>query len=1214
MPEFDFARAHPTHDHHGYITNIGYIGRNHHGFTQTLSSKQFTTLIDVISEGEIEGSATASKAGITNKSSFAYSNAFLKDVFLDGTQVYQQNAPNNNGAPIDHLLNYKAVVFQARHGTSNQTALPDVTRVETEIPVGITVLKDVPVSRTITNTLVNAIRVTVVCPSFKEIDSTDGTANGTVVDVDIKLIQGNGTTTTEIEDTIHGKSNDAYFRDYLINLPANVVFPVTIRVERDKPDSSSNLLIDAFQFHSYTELIYQTRTYPDVAHTKLRFDSTISQKIPSRMYRIRGIKIKIPHNATVNLVNGSITYSGTFNGTFKAAKEWCSDPAWILYDFLTNTRYGAAISESSIDKFAFYSASVYNNELVDDGNNTNTKEPRFSCNVNLNNSSEAFEVINQLATVMNVMPFYNNGSITISQDRPTDPSYQFTLANVLEGGFSYSGSSQKTRHTVFNVAYFDMVTKTTDFETVKDTDANIAKLGSVVKNITAFACTSRNQARRLGRWYLYNEQNSTETCTFTATAEAGVVVRPGQIIQISDPLRAGVRRGGLISAASITGIAVDDDANTNLSTSNTPELSVIMSDGTLETRPVQSISGKAITVFPAFSQIPQVNSVWILQNTTIKPTLWRIASVKEDGLNYAITALSHNPSKYDFIEDGTPLEQRNISILHLIPPAPVGLAAEEEIAVINNKAVSRLIVTWQPVKNVQQYRVIYRYNNGNPIDQDVLSNDFIINNSKIGTYEIKVHSFNAIGEISVESTTLTFNAVGKTGVPSDPTNLSIEPVNDMFVRLRFDLSPDLDVVHGGEVEIRHTQSINPANNSFANSTKILSVPGNSTEATVSAQSGTYSIKFVDDGGRKSANAAKVIISLPDAQPNQVILTDREDSDTPPFQGDKINTSFNEGYGGLVLSGTVLWDTVTDVNALPNIDFAGPISKTGSYEFRNVTDLGAIFNLTLKRRFLTAGLLVNDLIDSRTEKINSWTDFDGASAEDVNAKLLVATTNIDPAISVAATYEQNDGSGGSGKFITVTKSSHGYSEGDFVVIDFTAGAATDGNYRIDNVPSPNTFVVLSDTSRSISSGTACTYGANFTQFNTFMNAEFRARAFKFRVELSTEDEAQNIVVQELGYEGSIQRRTETINTAIASGTSAKTVTFQSPFYVGTSSLNGSSTAFLPSIGITLEGAVSGDYFKIDSITGTQFVIHVKDVNNNFKNLNFRYIAVGYGKGS
>ncbi len=1185
-----------------------------------LGSKQFSTIIDVLSEGEIEGFPSAS--GLTQGTS-AYNNAALKDVFMNGTQVLQQNASNTT--PDDSDFNFQNVTFTPRFGTSNQTYIPGIAAIETENPVGTNVTASSPVTQTISNTSVNAVRITIGFPSIQKFED-DGDIVGTSVSLTMKVIENDGTTTTALTDTITGRSKDPYFRDYKIEFASTISFPVQVRVERDTADSTESTLVDAFQWVSFTEIINEQRPYADIAHVGIRFDAEQFPQIPTRMYKIRGIKVKIPHNATVQS-DGSISYSGTFNGTFKTNKEWTSDPAWILYDLLTNTRYGASLSETTIDQYAFYSASVYNSTQVDDG--VGGTEPRFSCNVNINNGNEAFTLINDLCAVMRVMPFYSAGSITISQDRPADPVYQFTLANVLDGGFTYAGTSLKTRHTIVNVGYFDMETQTLDYETVEDTTAS-TKYGSVVKNIKSFACTSRGQAARMGRWFLYNEQQSSETCTFTTTLEAGVLVRPGQIIQISDPVRAGVRRGGKINTATTTSITVDNISDLPTTPTLGDTISAILSDGTLETGVVSDITNSVFTVNSvtradgttntSFTSAPQTNSVWVYESTALQTTTWRVVNVVEnDGLNYTITALTHNSGKYNFVEDGSALPTRTVTTLTELKPAPSNLVSQEQIVVLNNRAVSKLIVSWTPVQGVSQYRVQHRFNNGNFITQTVSRPDIEIFETDIGTFEFRIFSFNALGKPSTSPSTLTVNTVGKTALPEDPSGLTLEPVSDQFVRLRFNPSTSVDVLHGGTVSVRHTPSVDPAVATFQNSTEIIPrLAGNITETLVPALTGTYSIKFIDDTGNRSKNAARIIVTAPDPQPNQVILTEREDTDSPPFQGEKTNTFYDATFDGLLLDGTLLWDSITqNIDDLSNIDFAGPINSSGSYEFQNKVDMGAIFNLMLKRRFVTSGLLVNDLIDSRTALIDTWTEFDGTQADDVNAKLLVATTNIDPATSVSATYEQ------SGTTITITKTSHGYSAGDFVVIDFTAGSATDGNYEIQTVPNANTFTVTASASATISSGTSCTYGANFTQFNTFANGEYTARGFKFKCELESNDPAQNINVTELGFEASVKRRTETsignsdaTDGLIASGTSSsgKTVTFTDPFFAGTGSLGGSTSAFLPTVGITLDGAVSGDYFKITSITGTQFVIEVRDINNNPKNLNFRYTAIGFGKGT
>jgi len=1172
----------------------------------SLASKQFQTLIDLISEGIISGfpSATGSQG------STEYNTSALKDVFLNGTQVLQQAAGTS---PDDTDFNFQNISFEPRFGTSNQTAIAGISASESETAVGVTVTKDSPVSRSITDTNIDAVRVTIAFPQLQKFED-NGDINGAEVALTIQTIENDGTTQTVITDTVKGRAASTYFRDYKINLPSGTSFPVTIRVNRTTDDSSDSFLNDSFQWSSFTEIINESRPYANSAHLAIRFDAETFPSVPSRMYRLRGTLIQIPHNGTVR-ADGSISYTGTFNGTFKTDKEYSNDPAWVLYDLLTTSKgFGDHIDSTQLDVYSFYSASVYCSEQVDDMTGSGSTEARFSTNVVLNTQRDAYSLINDLSSVMRVMPFYSAGVINISQDRPTDPSYIYNLSNITAEGFSYSNASKSTKATVVNVGYFDNETQSIDYETVEDT-ALQAKYGIVVRNLKGFATTSRGQAARLGKWFLYTQSNEAEIVSFKTSIESGTIVRVGTIISVQDPMRAGVRRGGRIKRGiSTTQIEVDDSNNSDLTTEATSTLSVILSDGTLETKAISTRNGKILTVSSAFSSVPQANSVWVIETSNLSLQTFRVFSVKEvNQLEYEIQAVAHNPSKYASVEDGSTLQTKTFTNLTALKDSPSNLTGSEQIVVLNNRAVSKLFIQWQPVSGVTEYMVQYRFKNENFISERVKRPDFTIFETQLGTYEVRVFSYNALGKPSTTPSTTTFTTVGKTALPDDPSGLTLEPVSDQFVRLRFNPSTSVDVLHGGTVSVRHTPSVDPAVATFQNSTEIIpKLAGNITETLVPALTGTYSIKFIDDTGNRSDNAARIIVTAPDPQPNQVILTEREDTDVPPFQGEKTNTFYDATFDGLLLDGTLLWDSITqNIDDLSNIDFAGPINSSGTYEFQNKMDMGAVFNLMLKRRFVTSGLLVNDLIDSRTANIDTWTEFDGTQADDVNAKLLVATTDIDPATSVSATYGQ------SGTTITITKTDHGYAVGDFVVIDFTAGSATDGNYEIQTVPNANTFTVTASASATISSGTSCTYGANFTQFNTFANGEYTARGFKFKCELESNDPAQNINVTELGFEASVKRRTETVNTSIASQCattgSAKTVTFASPFFTGTGSLGGSTTAFLPTVGITLEGAATGDFFNITSITGTQFVIETRS-SSGLKDLSFRYTAIGFGKGT
>ena len=164
-----------------------------------LSSKQFNTVVEIVGEGELEGSATASKAGITDKTSTAYFNAFKKDIFLNSTQVLQEAASNT--APEDSDFNFKDVGFDFRLGTSSQTFIDGISNIETETVIGTTVTTSTPVTHTVSSSDINAVRVTLRFPSMQKFED-DGDINGVEVNLLIKTIENDGTTTTVINGTV----------------------------------------------------------------------------------------------------------------------------------------------------------------------------------------------------------------------------------------------------------------------------------------------------------------------------------------------------------------------------------------------------------------------------------------------------------------------------------------------------------------------------------------------------------------------------------------------------------------------------------------------------------------------------------------------------------------------------------------------------------------------------------------------------------------------------------------------------------------------------------------------------------------------------------------------------------------------------------------------------------------------------------------------------
>jgi len=965
----------------------------------TLHSRQFATFLDLVSEGEIEGFATASKEGLT-KGTTAYNNAALKDVFLNNTAVLKSTASSSSPNTTD--FNYQNVGFTPRFGTANQTHIPGIESSESTTAVGVVVTKASPVTRTITNTSVDAIKVSITLPQLQR--ATDaGDLLGSSVQFKISVQYNSGGFTDVITDTITGRTADAYQKDYRVDITG--AFPVDIRITRITADSTSSSLVDAFQWSSFSEIIDDKQTYANSAYLSLRIDSQQFSSIPSRKYRLRGVKVRIPGaganssgTPSIDNATGRIIYPDgyIFNGVMGAA-TYTNCPAMVLLDLLTNSRYGLGshITDASLDLFSFVTASKYANTLVDDG--LGGQEARFSCNVLLQSADEAFDLINDLSGVMRCMPIWSAGSMTITQDKPTDASYLFNLSNVLEDGFNYSGSDLKQRHSVVSVSYFNMDTQEIDFEVVEDSTA-VSKIGVNLKQVKAFACTSRGQAARLGRAILFAEQNESEIVSFTTSIDSGVIVRPGSVIEINDPVRAGVRRGGRVNAATTTTITVDDTANTDLPTTNTPTISVIMPDGTVETKNITGISGAVVSVDSAFSTTPNVNTIWLIQDTTVVAQKFRVIAVEEqDEVNYTISALSYVPEKYAFIEDGTALPTRTVSILNQPVDPPNNVVANEKIVVINNQAVAKLIISWQPITGVTQYQVNYRFNNGNYTSQTVSRPDYEIFNTEKGVYEIQVFAYNAALEISATSSDITFNAVGKTAVPANVQNLTAEPISDKLIRLRWDLSTDVDVTHGGRVYVRHSTDVSGAA-TFSNSVDLIeALAGNTTEATVPRLEGEYLLRFADDSGILSASSTSIILDLPDTQGSLLAQTRREDTDSPKFQGTKTNVSFDATTNSLNLVGGGNFDDITDFDAVVSLDDFGGIVPSGTYDFATTLDLGGVFSIDLQRHFLTEGFLPSNLLDARG-LIDDYTDFDGTEATAVNAELLVRTTQTDPSSS------------------------------------------------------------------------------------------------------------------------------------------------------------------------------------------------------------------------
>lgn len=726
----------------------------------SLRSKAYARVVDLISEGEIEGLVDG-----------------LQSVYLDDTPI--QNP--------DGSTNFSGVTLETRNGSQQQSYVPGFSSVENEVVVGVEVKASQPVVRSITDPDVDAVRVKVSVPQLTNQDTTNGDLNGGTVNFAIDRQVNGGGFVEMINDTISGKSTTKYQRSYYVPLTGSG--PWDIRVRRITADSTSSAIQNKTFVESYTEVIESKLRYPNSALVALRVDASQFSSIPRRSYDMKLLRVRVP----VNYDPATRAYSGVWNGTFKIA--WTDNPAWCFYDLVTSTRYGLGgyIPEAQVDKWALYRVAQYCDQLVPNG--LGGFEPRFTCNLYLQTREQAYKVVQDMASIFRGMVYWSGGAITVTQDAPADPVYQFAPSNVVDGEFAYQGSSAKARHTVALVTWNDPE----DFyrqkvEYVEDA-AGIARYGIVQSEVVALGCTSRGQAHRVGKWLLYSEQSESEIVTFRTGLE-GAVVRPGDVIKVADPVRGGMRLGGRIAAATASTVTLDQDLPADLPW----RLSVILPTGVVEERLVGPISGRALTVTIPFSAVPQAGAIWVLSSSIIEPQLFRVVAVAErDPGVHEVTALAHNPSKFDAIEKGLALQPRSITVLSDMPPAPTGLSMQESLYRVKDQAQVLVQVSWNEVQTAVAYRLSYRVAGGNFVSLPLTSANYVeIRDAQEGAYEF---SLRAIGITRKESVPATLSAavLGKTLPPSDVTGFLVQRrVSDLLIS--WDELQDADLA-GYEVRV-----------------------------------------------------------------------------------------------------------------------------------------------------------------------------------------------------------------------------------------------------------------------------------------------------------------------------------------------------------------------------------------------------------------------------
>lgn len=701
-------------------------------------SKTYIKILYGLSEGEVEGLANG-----------------LQSIFLEETPLH-----NPNGGP-----NFQDIQFDFRHGTNDQTHIEGFPDISSETAINVELVSGTPWVRAISNTDLDAVRVRFKWGPLREQNAKNGDVKGITIQYAIDL-QTNGGTWAEVLNTkISDKTSENYERSHRIDLPKSDS-GWTIRARRLTPNSTSEYISDKMYVDALTEVIDLKLSYPNTALLGLQYDAETFSNVAKVAVDLKGIKLQVPSNYDPV----ARTYAGMWDGTFKRA--YTNNPAWIYYDICTAKRYalGDRLTSAMLDKWSLYRLAQYCDQLVDDGKGG--QEPRFTCNVYLQTTEDAYAILSKLAGVFRAISYWDGNSIVCDADIPQDTYFTYTRANVIDGIFEYTGTRARDRHTVAKVAWDNPANHyKTEYVYVRD-EAAIAKLGVRIAEIDAWGCTSEGQAQRAGLWALKSEQLETRTVSFKVGLD-GYIPQPGRVIEIADELFAGRANGGRISAVSADRKIITLDRDDVVCRAG-DRLVVNGENGKAQARIVSSKVGRNVTVTVAFDSVSAEN-VWAVDAQDLKTMKFRVMSITQDDKHqFSITGLQYESAKYDAIDFGAFIDERPISIINPTIQAPVtNVLISSETMVQQGLSVETMLITWDQAQGATKYQVEWRKDDGNWIKLPITGNNSAeVQGIYAGNYEARVTAISAFDVASLPTYSILTTLSGKQGLPPALANIA----------------------------------------------------------------------------------------------------------------------------------------------------------------------------------------------------------------------------------------------------------------------------------------------------------------------------------------------------------------------------------------------------------------------------------------------------------
>lgn len=685
-----------------------------------------------------------------------------RSIKLDGTPLEAEDGTDN----------FPAVKWQFRNGELNQQRLEGIAESSNEVDVNQQLLSTTPYLRTVTNPVLDALRVRFSWPQLQSQDQSNN-IDGVRIDYAIDLATDGGPFVQMLSDYVDRKNITKYERSHRINLPAGSRW--TMRVRRITPEANSSLVQDGMYIEAVAEVVDSDQEFPLTAVGCVEYDAQqFGGDIAKIAVLMRGRIVRVPSNydpeTRTYATSGAGTSNGIWDGTFKEA--YTNNPAWVCYDLALHPYYGLGhrIDATMVDRWNLYRIAQYCDQMVPNG--VGGVHPRLTCNIYLQKQADAYAVLQDLSAIFHGMSTWDGSQITFTADMPGDPVYTYNPSQILNNGeIQYSGTRERDRHNLAMVTWDNPDQSfTTDKEPVFD-DVAMAESGSVNElSVDAYGCTSLGQAQRAGQYALITEQTQTRPATFRVGLDGGIP-KTGQIIAVADPMLAGRANGGRIS--SVAGRVITVDRDIDLSTG--AKLRVNLPSGKTEARVISSLDGRRVTLAASFSEVPEAECGWILEYDDLKTMQFLVRNItRPEWHQYQLECIQHEPSKFDAIDFGAVVDIRPISGIPVgVQAAPGAVFVTQHVVIEQGIAVTNMTISWDAAPGAVSYDVEWRWGSREWVKMPRTGEQSVdVPGIYSGQYMARVRAVSALNVSSLPVTSLLTNLQGKTSLPPAVTSLT----------------------------------------------------------------------------------------------------------------------------------------------------------------------------------------------------------------------------------------------------------------------------------------------------------------------------------------------------------------------------------------------------------------------------------------------------------